>query len=166
MNMEKTITRRHAIAMFQQLGQMALGHLNDSDIEKAMDNMAGLQNVAEQYSKLSEELHRRLFEGVEASRCEEYDRLIKEGDRDAMAIVDSTYADIKALVIKKMNVMNNLEEKEISVELKILDRKAFTKAVLKAQPKTPQVAFNVLAPMFDGDAKPDADLSELDELLK
>ena len=53
--MKKTITRRQAIAMFQQLGQMALGHLNDADIEKAMDNIAELLKVAEQYSKLSEE---------------------------------------------------------------------------------------------------------------
>ena len=164
--MRKTITRRQAIAMFQQLGQMALGHLNDADIEKAMDNIAELQKVAEQYSKLSEELHKRLFEGVDTARCEEYDRLIKEGGKDAMEIVDANYADIKALVIKKMNVMHSLEEKEVAVDLKQLDKKTFSKAILKAQPKTLQVAFNVLAPMFEEDIKAEADLSELDELLK
>lgn len=152
--------------MFQQLGQMALGHLNDTDIEKTMDNIAELQKVAEQYSKLSEELRKRLFEGVNTARCEEYDKLIKEGGKDAMEIVDANYADIKALVIKKMNVMHNLEEKEVAVDLKQLDKKIFSKAVLKAQPKTLQVAFNVLAPMFEEDVKAEVDLSELDELLK
>lgn len=164
--MRKTITRRQAIAMFQQLGQMALGHLNDADIEKAMDNIAELQKVAEQYSKLSEELHKRLFEGIDEARCEEYDRLIKEGGKDAMAIIDTNYADIKALVIKKVNVLANLEAKEVSLEISPVERKAFVKAILKAQPKTPQVAFNILETIFKEEPKEDVNLTELDELLK
>ena len=164
--MKKTITRKHAVAMFQQLGQMAIGHLNDTDIEAVMDNIAALQTVAGQYNKLAEELHKRLFEGVNEARCEEYDRLIKKGGKDAMAIIDTNYADIKALVIKKVNVLANLEAKEISLEIAPVERKAFVKAILKAQPKTPQVAFNILDPIFKEEPKEEVDLTELDELLK
>lgn len=157
-----TITRRNAIAMFQQLGRMAIGYLNDADMEAVMDNIASLRTVAEQYTKLAEELHRRLFEGVDEERCRQFDSIVREQGNDA---VGEEYADIKALVEKKVSVLAGLEDREVSVDIRQIDRRAFEKAVLKAQPNTPQVAFNVLAPMF-GESKADADMSELDELMK
>lgn len=157
-----TISRRNAIAMFQQLGQMAIGHLNDADMEAVMDNIASLRTVAEQYTKLAEELHKRLFEGVDEERCRQFDSIVREQGVDA---VGEEYADIKVLVVKKVSVLAGLESREVSVDIRQIDRKAFEKAVLKAQPDTPQVAFNVLAPMFV-ESKAEADMSELDELMK
>lgn len=157
-----TITRRNAIAMFQQLGQMAIGHLNDADMEAVMDNIAALRTVAEQYTKLAEELHRRLFGGVDEERCRAYDSIVREHGMDA---VGEEYADIKTLVEKKVSVMYGLESREVAVELRKVERKAFMMAVLKAQPATPQTAFNVLAPMFE-DNEAETDMAELDELLK
>lgn len=157
-----TITRRNAIAMFQQLGQMAIGHLNDADMEAVMDNIAALRSVAEQYTKLAEELHRRLFGGVDEERCRAYDSIVREHGMDA---VGEDYADIKALVAKKMSVLAGLESREVSVDIREVDRKSFMMAVLKSQPDTTQIAFNVLSPMFI-ESKTKADMSELDELMK
>lgn len=156
------ITRRHAIAMFQQLGRMAIGHLNDADMEAVMDNIASLRTVAEQYTRLAEELHKRLFEGVDDERCRQYDSIFREQGMDA---VGEEYADIKALVEKKVSVLAGLESREVAVDIRQIDRRTFEKAVLKAQPCTPQVAFNVLSPMFV-ESKAEADMSELDELMK
>ena len=156
------ITRRLAIAMYQQLNRMAIGHLNDTDLGIVMDNMDELKKVAEQYSQLASELHRRLFEGVDLSRCEEYDRLVKEEDSDAVA---EGYADIDALVKKKVSVLAGLERREISVNIEKVDKKSFMKAIYKAQPDIHPLAFAVLAPMFEEEAKAGADLAELDELL-
>lgn len=156
------ITRRQAIAMYKQLGRMAIGHLNDADLGIVMDNMDELKKVAEQYSQLASELHRRLFEGVDLSRCEEYDRLVKEDDSDA---AEAGFADIDALVKKKVSVLAGLERKEVCVNVEKVDKKSFMKAIYKAQPDIHPLAFEVLAPMFEEDAKADADLTELDELL-
>lgn len=158
----KTLTRRNAIAMFQQLGQMAIGHLNDADMEAVMDNIAELRTVAEQYTRLAEELHRRLFGGVDEERCRVYDSIVREHGMDA---VGEDYADIKALVAKKVSVLAGLESREVSVDIREVDRKSFMMAVLKSQPDTPQIAFNVLSPMFV-ESKTKADMSELDELMK
>ena len=158
----KTITRRHAIAMFQQLGQVAIGHLNDADMEAVLDNIASLRTVADQYTKLAEELHRRLFEDVDEQRCRAFDSIVREHGIEA---VGEEYADIKALVERKVSVMLGLESREVAIELRKVERKAFMMAILKAQPDTPQNAFNVLAPMFE-DNEAETDMAELDELLK
>lgn len=158
----KTLTRRNAVAMFQHLSQMAIGHLCDADMEAALDNIAALRTVADQYAKLAEELHRRIFEDVDEQRCRAFDSIVREHGMDA---VGEEYADIKALVEKKVSVMYGLESREVAVELRKVERKAFMMAVLKAQPATPQTAFNVLAPMFEDD-EAETDMAELDELLK
>ena len=156
------ITRRQAIAMYQQLGRMAIGHLNDADLGIVIDNMDEMKKVAEQYSQLASELHRRLFEDVDEQRCRAFDGIVREHGIEA---VGEEYADIKALVERKVTVMLGLESREVAVELRKVERKAFMMAVLKAQPDTPQTAFNVLAPMFE-DNEAETDMTELDELLK
>ena len=157
----KTITRRQAIAMYQQLGQMAIGHLAEADLCIVMDNIDEFKKVAEQYSQLASELHKRLFGDIDIKRCAEYDALMKQGDKEA---IEAGYSDIDALVKKKVSVLASLEKKEVCVNMEKVDKRSFVKAVYKAQPDTPQVAFNVLNPMF-GDNKVEADLSELDGLV-
>jgi hypothetical protein len=154
------ITRHNAIAMLRRLGVMALGHLDDASLASMLDNIAALEAVARQKDALETELHKRLFEGVDVKRCEEFDKLVEQKD---METIDKDYADIKALVTRKVNAMEKVLLKEVEIELVTVDKTAFVKAVLKAQPTTPQATFAALAPIF-GEADAEADYSELDNL--
>lgn len=155
------ITRHNAIAILRRLGVMALGHLDDASLASMLDNIAALEAVARQKDALEAELHRRLFESVSVDRCKEYDKLMEVGDIEA---VEKDYADIKALVARKVGAMEKVLLKEVEVELATVDKTAFVKAILKAQPTTPQAAFAALAPIFNEVESETADFSELDNL--
>lgn len=154
------ITRHNAIAILRKLGAMALGHLDDASLMSMLDNIASLETVARQKDALEMELHRRLFDGIPAERCKEYDRLMGSGD---METVDKEYPDIKAAVARKVSAMEKILLKEVEVDIAPVDKAAFIKAVLKAQPTTPQAVFANLAPIF-GEAEAETDFSELDNL--
>ena len=51
--------RRHiAVMMYQQLGTMALGHLENETLESVIDNFNAFRKVAEDFDTLKEELHK------------------------------------------------------------------------------------------------------------
>lgn len=156
----KTITRRNAIAILRRLGVMALGHLDDASLASMIDNIAALEAVARQKNALEMELHKRLFEGVSIDRCKEYDKLMETGDIES---VDNYYSDIKAIVERKINAMEKVLAKEVEVDITPVDKASFVKAVLKAQPSTPQAVFASISLIF-GEEDAETDFSELDEL--
>ena len=155
--------------MYQQLIQLPLGHLSEQMLEDTMDNIYALQTVSEQVEKLAEELHKRLFGGIDAERCKEYDNLVSslqdEHLRDsALASLEAGFQDVRSMVQKKIAVMSSLMNRDADISIKQIDRKAFTKAVLKAQPDIKMECFTALAPMFEV-AKVEDDFSELDNLI-
>lgn len=173
--MKKTIKRGVAVELHGVLSKMAFGHFNEDDLEKVMANYAELGKVAESYESLMKELGKRLYEGKEQDELQKFNdalrdaRKLPEVEKRAVAIeaVKDEYPELFELLVKQMNVEASLRNKDISIEVEPIDRKAFTKAILKAKPDIEQGIFEFFEPFYVEEKKVvENDFSELDELLK
>lgn len=159
----KTITRFQAQKMLEQLGGMALGYLPAEELEAVMDNFDVLKAETEKLEKMKAELAKRIYQGVEEKRLQDFFESIQKNDNEA---IQKDYADLLPLRNKEIEVIVSLYNKAVEMDIKELDGKEFRKAVLKAQPTTKQAVFEILTPLFKADEKPQDDFSELDEFLK
>lgn len=161
--------------MHAVLGKMAFGHFNDSDLEKMMNNFEQLSKVAESYRSLGTELHKRLFD----TETEEYKKFAPKADAaqrlegmekvKALLIIKEEFPELFAIFERQAQVDANLRMKEVSVDLEEIDRKDFTRAIIKGEPNVKQEIFGLFEPMFIVEEKKEEvkeDFSELDELLK
>lgn len=161
--MKKTLTRFQAQKMLEQLAGMALGYLPSEELEAVMDNFDVLKAETEKLEKMKAELAKRIYQGVDAKRLQDFFEATQKNDNEA---IQRDYADLLPLRNKEIEVIVSLYNKAVEVDIKELDGKEFRKAVLKAQPNTKQAVFEILTPLFKTDEKPQDDFSELDELLK
>ena len=156
----KTITRFQAQKMLEQLGGMALGYLPSEELEAVMDDFDVLKAETEKLEKMKAELARRIYQGVDEKRLQDFFEAIQKNEDTA------EYSDLIPLRNKEIEVIVSLYNKAVEMDIKELDGKEFRKAVLKAQPTTKQAVFEILTPLFKADEKPQDDFSELDKLLK
>ncbi len=163
--MKKTITRHHADLMFRVLGRLPLGNLDTELIEATMDNMTAFGAVSEEITKMTTELAKRLFEGIEQDRLKEYDEMAqKEGvTEDALK---AAFPDLYPLAIKQGKVVTSIRNKEVEMDIKEMDKDAFIKGVLAGKAKLSIRDFDIFDPMFKEVEKKEDDFSELDELMK
>lgn len=162
--MKKTITRGQAIILYNQMATMAFGHLSEEMLEGAMANFLELGKVVEPYTKMADELGKRLFEGIDEKTINDYNALSQKSDAET---VKAAFPELFELVQKQHKVDNALKAKEVEIELVELDKKEFVKGVLKAKPTIANIVFDLFAPMFKDEKKEEAaDFSELDELMK
>ena len=159
----KTITRFQAQKMLEQLAGMALGYLPSEELEAVMDNFDVLKAETEKLEKMKAELAKRIYQGVDEKRLQDFFEAIQKNDNEA---IQKDYADLLPLRNKEIEVIVSLYNKAVEMDIKELDGKEFRKAVLKAQPTTKQAVFEILTPLFKADEKPQDDFSELDEFLK
>lgn len=169
------ITRNYAIEMFAQLGHMALGHLDEVTLTATLDNFNALRKASEDFDKLREELNKRLYEGMDEKRKEEFFKLVgklertKEAEkREELArLMKDTYSDFYPLYEKHLACIVKLMNKEIEVEITEVDADAFVKGIVKGKQDAPVMEIRAyFAPMFKAEEKKDTDFAELDELLK
>lgn len=166
--------------MFARLGQMALGNLDDRTLGDTMDNISALRKVQEDFDALKKELFKRLYGDVdtmEEDRKKEvtdfFDMLGRleraEGDEtiELEKVCRAAHPELYDLRVKEVKVLMSLLGKEVDVDIVKLDETAFVRGVLKGR-KDANVneLHTVFAPLFAKKEKADADLSELDELLK
>ena len=161
--MKKTITRFQAQKMLEQLGGMALGYLPSEELEAVMDNFDTLKAETEKLEKMKAELAKRIYQGKDEKRLQDFFEAIQKNDNEA---IQKDCADLLPLRNKEVEVIVSLYNKAVDMDIKELDGKEFRKAVLKAQPTTKQAVFEILTPLFKADEKPQDDFSELDKLLK
>lgn len=182
----KTITRNAAIVIYETLGAMALGHLNEDTLDIVMDNFNACRKVNDDMQKLNEELAKRIYEGVDETRKEEYFKLVTELEElrrtpvtaektaveKALAAIKEVlvkmeaYEDVAELYKKHNAVYMKLRAKEVEVELIELNGDDFIKGVIKGKKDAPVHELRaIFAPMFEEDEQKETDLSELDELL-
>ena len=159
----KTITRFHAQKMVETLAGMALGYLPAEELEAVMDNFDILKAEVEKLEKMKAELARRIYQGVDEKRLQDFFEAVQKSDNEA---IQKDYADLLPLRNKEVEVLVSLYNKGIDLDIKEIDGKEFRKAVLKSQPNTKQAVFEVLTPLFKAEEKPEDDFSELDEFLK
>lgn len=161
--MKKTITRFQAQKMLELLGGMALGYLPSEELEAVMDNFDTLKAETEKLEKMKAELAKRIYQGKDEKRLQDFFEAIQKNDNEA---IQKDCADLLPLRNKEVEVIVSLYNKAVDMDIKELDGKEFRKAVLKAQPTTKQAVFEILTPLFKADEKPQDDFSELDKLLK
>lgn len=170
----KTITRSKAIQMFINLGNLPLGHLDETTLSATLDNFEKLRKVQEDYQHLAEELRKRLYEGVDEERMTSFFSLVEKYEpernqekRDEyLKMMKDSYAELYPIYEKHLMVLEKLSAKEIDVDFSIIDRTAFMKGI--AQSSNGVYLHNltsVFEPMLT-EEEVKTDLSELDDLLK
>lgn len=168
--MKKTITRGQAVNMHFVLANMAFGNLKGDDLVKMVHNSEELRKVADAYTALSTELHKRLFD----TESEEYKKFVPKIDAarkiesnilraKALTLVKEEFPELYAIYERQAEVESTLRAKEVSIEIEEIDREAFVNAMSTGNPEIKVGAFGYLGPLF---AEETNDLSELDELLK
>lgn len=171
--MKKTITRGQAVEMHGILAKMSFGYFNDTDLEKMMNNFAELGKVADSYIALNQELHKRLFDTESedykkfAPKVDAAQRLTGTARVKAFGIIKEDYPGLFETLERQVKTDMKLKEKEVSVEIEEIDRKDFTKAIIKGRPDIEQEIFDIFEPLFPTEEKEEVkeDFSELDELL-
>lgn len=159
--MKRIMKRGVAISVYNHMAKLPFGHLPDGIIEAVMDNFINLGKEAEQFQRLTQELNRRLFEGVDKKRIDEYNSAIKTASVDE---IKELYPDIYALVLKQKNIVDSLRSKDVEVELEAVDRKEFIKGIIKGKPDVAMGTLDMLASLFTNESK-EADFGELDSLI-
>ena len=116
------ITRNAAIQMFRTLGTMALGHIEVTTLDATMDNYNAFRKVAEDFDKLREELYKRLYQGVDEKRKEDFFAIVEKYERENEAEkkaeyvkVMETYTDIYPIYEKHITVLASLVDKDVVV---------------------------------------------------
>ena len=183
----KTITRNSAINMFNVLGQIALGQLNEEALDAALANLTACGKVQEDMNKLFEELNKRMYAGVAEERKEAFFELVKKQEqtrasinglmkveeakkaiaeiKELEEIMKNTYSDVYALYEKHSKAANKVATKEVEIDLVEVDANEFIKAAILGNKEIPVAELRMfLAPMFK-EEKQETDMSELDELL-
>ena len=163
--MKKKMSRGLVIVLYNQMATMAFGHLEEETLEIVMDNFMNLGKEVEHYNKMTSEMGKRLYDGVDKKQIEDYNAMARKATAEEM---EAAFPAIFPLV-KKQNIVDaSLREKQVEVELTPVDRKEFVKGVLKGNPKIATAVFDLFEPMFKAEPKEDAkeDFSELDALMK
>lgn len=161
--MKKTIKRGLAVLMYNNLSALSFGNLPAELLEKVMLNMDALGEVAERHNKLMQELGKRLNEGIDEARANEYNAAVEKGESDE--ILRAKYPDLVELAQKQARFSESISAKDIEVEVELMDRKEFTKSIIKANPNVKYGLFALFTPLFTEEEKKDEDFSELDEIM-
>ena len=163
--MKKTIKRGLAVLMYNNLSALSFGNLNADLLEKVMLNMDALGEVAERHNKLMQELGKRLNEGVYETRANEYNEAVNRGESDE--VLKAKYPDLVELAQKQARFSESISTKDVEVDMELMDRKEFTKALIKNNPNVKYGLFALFTPLYLEEKKEDKadDFSELDELL-
>lgn len=168
------ITRHTAIQMFQALGTMALGYLDDATLEATMDNFNAFRKVAEDFDKLKEELANRLYSDADKKKDAFFEIVGKyEQEKDAdkkaeyMKLMQDSYSDLLPFYEKHLAVLASLANKEVGVEIIKVDKDAFVRGVLKGNKGNSAFLIeHIFGFLFKDPEKAEDNFSELDELLK
>lgn len=169
------ITRHTAIQMFQALGTMALGYLDDATLEATMDNFNAFRKVAEDFDKLKEELSNRLYADADKKKKDSFFEIVgkyeqeKDADKKAeyMKLMQDSYSDLLPFYEKHLAVLASLANKEVEVEITKVEKDAFVRGVLKGNKGNSAFLIeHIFGFMFKDPEKKEDNFSELDELLK
>lgn len=156
-------TRFQAQKMLEALRGMALGRLASETLENVLDNIGILKSEVTKVESLKAELVKRVYQGVSEDRLEAFFVALRKGNTE---LLGTEFIDLYPLRERELEVVVNIYNKVVDLDVKQIDGKEFRKAVMNAQPDILLTSFDVLNPMFVAETAPEADFSELDELLK
>lgn len=172
--MKKTITRNHAISLFQTIGNMSLGNLDEATLESVMANFNAFRKVTEDFDNLKKELSERLYKDVDKDAHKSFFEVVGKFEMERnlekkteLLETMKTYTDLMPIYEKHISVIFSLLNKEVEIEVEEVDADAFVMGVVKGKKDAPIHEIRaVFAPLFKEQKKEATDMSELDELLK
>lgn len=157
------LTRQKAAMMYDNLGSMALGYLNEDVLEVVINNYNALGKIASDLRTLNEELHKRMYAGVDEKDVNGMFRLVVSGK---MAEAKVKYPELWTIFEKHNNLAKKISAKEVEVEIEKIDADAFVKGILAGKKDAPIAEIKeVFAPMLEVRFDNECDLSELDNLI-
>ena len=168
------LTRNYALEAYRRLGAMALGHLDDVTLETTLNNFNALRKIADDFEALKKELFKRIYGDVEKMSEDErndlqkfFDMLGKVQDGETEKAIKAAYPTYYEMRVKELKVLVSLLNKEIDTDVEPMDADLFCKGIVKGQKDIQMAEIRAFfAPIFKDNEPKDADLSELDELLK
>lgn len=175
------LTRITARNLFFNLGQVALKEMDAEVLESVMANFDAVRKVNEDFTKLAEELAKRLYgdpQSMDEKEKKEYTDFMEiigkferatdnEKRLEFLGLAQSSYPELFKLYEKQISVLTGLLNKEVEVDIQTVDKAKFAAGIIKGNEKWS--AFNVDAvfgAMYEVEEKKESDFSELDELLK
>ena len=175
------LTRHAARNLFFNLGQVALKEMDAEVLEDVMHNFETLRKVNDGYDNLAKELAKRLYGDPDTMSEEErknytdFMEIIGKFERsreieerkELLEAAQSAYPELFKLYEKHIAVLNGLLNKEIDLDIKVVNKAKFAAGIIKGNEGWS--AFKVdytFGAMYEDEVKEEDDFSELDELLK
>ena len=153
--------------MFENLRNLALGHLEDVTLAKTMTNLESLRKVVDDFENLKKELFKRIYGDIESMGENE-----KENLKDFFSMlsnnanVANTYPNLYKLRQKEVSVIVSLLNKDVEVDVEPVDKNLFVAGIIKGNKDAKVVdVVNVFAPLFEPQDEKITDVSELDEFI-
>ena len=173
------ITRFAANRIFHRIGTMALGHLDEKTLEAVIENFNVFRKVVDDLETLKRELFKRIYGDLD--KMDEVDRekiisffelieKIENADKDERIKLDTaakeTHPELYELRKKELATIIFLLNKEVEVEVSMVDADEFIKGIIKGKK---DVSVNEIRSIFgfmlEEKEEGDVDLSELDGLV-
>ena len=150
--------------MYDWLGRMALGYLDEETLDKVIGNYHALGVIAKELRTLNDSLHSRIYAD---QKREDVDALFVHIIKGNITEAKSSFPQLWPIFLKHDSLANKLANKEVEVELEMVDADAFIKGAIKGK-KDAAIGeiLDVLSPMFEKKNEQDVAQDELDELLK
>jgi hypothetical protein len=172
----KKITRNYAIQLFDSLASLPLGHLDGATLSVVLDNFEELRKVKESYESLSQELSKRLYDGMDEDFKRDFFEVVSLYEREQdvekkaqhLAVMKNAYGVFYEKYTKHVEVLEKIFYKEVEVDLNDVDKDAFIKGILLGRKELN--IYNLesfFLPLFkEKEEETTTDMSELDEYLK
>lgn len=167
--------RNQAIAAYSALMSVKLNKMTEEMTDSILSNTLTLSVIQEQFGKVQEELRKRTIDTIDQKRREDYDNIVtKMKALDAQkkaalqAVINDNYADVLKAQGAYIKALNKWLDKEVRLDLELIDRKDFIKAMKDSEQNITPADLDVIMPIFKENkaVSADIDIEEIDSLIE
>lgn len=167
--------RNQAIAAYSAIIGVTLNKMNEDMTDAILTDIISFSAIQEQFLMVQEELRKRTIEVIDLKRREDYNDIVTkmkaldpQKQAALQAVINDNYADILKAQNSYIKALNKWLEKDITLELDLIDRKEFIKAMKDSDQKITPADLNVMAAIFKDHPTTSAeiDLNELESLIE
>lgn len=167
--------RNQAIAAYSALMSVKLNKMTEEMTDSILSNTLTLSVIQEQFAKVQEELRKRTIDTIDQKRREDFDGIVTkmkaldEQKRAALqAVINDNYPDILKAQGAYIKALNKWMDKEVSLDLDLIERKDFIKAMKDSEQDITPATLDVIMPIFKENkaVSADIDMEEIDSLIE
>lgn len=167
--------RNQAIAAYSALMSVKLNKMTEEMTDSILSNTLTLSVIQEQFAKVQEELRKRTIDTIDQKRREDFDGIVTkmkaldEQKRAALqAVINDNYPDILKAQGAYIKALNKWMDKEVSLDLDLIERKDFIKAMKDSEQNITPADLDVIMPIFKENKaiSADIDIEEIDSLIE